>query len=99
MNPTKEKREALFIIFMAVILHAVAWDLIRQTYGWKMNQSPEGTGVLISPIAYILWLYGFIKYAHAKGRSEWLAFFLSLLSGLGLLILLLTADLKKTKKS
>lgn len=99
MNLTKEKKEALLIIGLAIVLHSIAWSFIKETYGWKVNQSPEGIGLLISTFGLIAWVYGFIKYARAKGRSELLAIFLALFQLLGLLVLLLLSDVKKTKKS
>ena len=99
MNLTKEKKEALLIIGLAILLHLISWSLIKNTYGWKVNHSPEGTGLLISTVGIILWIYGFIKYARAKGRSGLLAILLSLFWLFGLIVLLLISDVKKTKKS
>lgn len=99
MYLTKEKKEALLIIGLAILLHSIAWSLIKETYGWKVNHSPEGIGLLVSSVGLFAWVYGFIKYARAKGRSELLAIFLSLFWLAGLTVLLLLSDLKKTKKS
>ena len=99
MNLTKEKKEALLIIGLAILLHIISWQLIKNTYGWRVNHSPEGDGLLINAVGLIIWIYGFVKYARAKGRSELLAIFLSLFWLLGLFVLLLLSDVKKTKKS
>ncbi len=99
MNLTKEKKEALLIIGLAILLHVISWSFIKNTNEWKMNHTPGGIGLLVSTAGLIIWIYGFIKYARAKGRSDLLAIFLSLFWLLGLLVLLVLADVKKTRKS
>jgi uncharacterized BrkB/YihY/UPF0761 family membrane protein len=70
MNLTKEKKEALFAIGLAMILHAIAWSLIKNTYGWKVNQSPEGVGVLVSTVGFFVWVYGFIKHTRVRAIRD-----------------------------
>lgn len=98
MNLQKEKKEALWIIAVALVLHAIST---------KLNEDPTYTNAdyisnwtyLVGTTGLIIWIYGFIKYARAKGRSEILAIVLSLCWIVGLIILLALQDVKKTKKS
>ncbi len=99
MKLTKDKKEALLIICLALVLHAIATVLIKNTYGYKLNHSIEGSGLLVSIVGLYFWIYGFLKYARAKGRSELLALFLSLFWLAGLAVLLMLQDIKKPKKA
>lgn len=98
MKLTKEKQEALWIVVIALVLHAVSWHLIKSTYGYKTYGTYEGSGVLLGTVGLIVWFYGFIKYARAKGCSELLAIVLSLFWILGLIVMLLLPDAKTSKK-
>lgn len=92
----EDKKRALLIILRALILGSLAIFLTRK-YG--SGSGPYSFGLLFGTIALPIWIYGFIKYARAKGRSELLAILLSLLWVIGLIIILLLADVKKSKKS
>jgi hypothetical protein len=97
MKPAAGKSQALIIIGLAALMHAVAWSMIRETYGWKVNQTPEGSGLLLNAAALLVWIYGFIKYARTKGRSELLGAFLAFFWVPGLVVLLLLPESKPTK--
>lgn len=95
MKLSKEKKSALGILLLASVLHAIG----SQYVVGNSNGYYEGSGLIINLFGLIIWFYGMIKYARAKGRSEMLAIVLSLFWWLGLIVLLLLGDVKKTSKS
>lgn len=95
MKLNNDKTKALLIIGLAILLHSISWKLITNTYGYKTSHTYEGNGLIVGMVGLFAWIYGFIKYARAKGRSELLAFLLSLFWIPGLVVLLLLPDSKK----
>ncbi|MEW6470590.1 MAG: hypothetical protein AB1458_16895 [Bacteroidota bacterium] len=98
MKLQKEKKEALGIIAIALILHAISIKLHQDPTYTNANYISNWT-YLIGTTGVIAWVYGFVKYARAKGRSELLAIFLCLFWLLGLAFLLMLEDAKKPKKA
>lgn len=94
MKLTKEKQDAFWILSLGILLHFVAQQyIIKNSSGYY-----EGPGLLIGVFGLIIWVYGMIKYARSKGRSDLLGLFLSLFWLAGLFILLLLQDINKTGK-
>ena len=93
MNLTKEKKQAFWILALAIFLHALAQRYtIRNESGYY-----EGSGLVIGLFGLVIWIYGMVKYARLKGRSELLAVLLSLFWLPGLLVLMILKDAKRSK--
>lgn len=94
---TKDKKQALAIIGFALLLHWLARYVLEHSYNYRIFHTYEGIGLIIGAVGLIVWIYGFVKYARAKGGSELLAVALSFLWILGLVILLLLPDKKQNR--
>lgn len=93
MKLTKEKKEAFGILALGLLLHVIAQQYITS----NSNGYYEGPGLIIGLFGFIIWVYGMIKYARTKGRSDLLALILSVFWLLGLLILVLLHDTRRPK--
>lgn len=95
MSRTTNEKNVFWLLVIGLILHIIAGQyIVKNSSGYY-----EGPGVLFGFIGAIIWIVGMIKYARSKGRSDFLAIFLSALWVPGLIILILLRDLKKPAKN